>query len=159
MPNMSLEEVFALARQRHSEGNGIQAEHLCRQILAIQPNHVDALHFLGAMVADSNRIDEGLALIRRAINITPTAGGFTNLGNALSRVGQFNLAAEAFWQGGIVAATECACCSTSWERCFNWIVSRKKRSRLTAGRWRFGSISPQLPGKHETNPGWPRRIT
>ena len=46
---MTIPQTFQIAVQHHQAGRLADAEALYRQILAAQPGHADALHFLGAL--------------------------------------------------------------------------------------------------------------
>jgi predicted O-linked N-acetylglucosamine transferase (SPINDLY family) len=80
MPNMTLQEAFELALRRQHEGQLREAEGLYRQILVHAPNHAESLHLLGVIAAQTNRRDEAVELIRRAIALHPCAQYLTNLG-------------------------------------------------------------------------------
>jgi len=57
-------ELFAaaIARQRAGDRNG--AEALCRQLLAVQPDHADALHLLGLVLSQNGQHTEAVAVLR-----------------------------------------------------------------------------------------------
>jgi protein O-GlcNAc transferase len=97
MPHMSLQQALDLAMQRHKAGNSLEAEQLYRQILNYQPNNLNALHLLGALIAESGRADEAVTLIRRALGVNPSAVEcWGNLGIILSRQGKADEAVVAF---------------------------------------------------------------
>ncbi len=48
-----------------------------RKVLAIDPNHAEALNYLGYMLADRNvKLDEASQLIRKALDLVPNNGAF-----------------------------------------------------------------------------------
>jgi predicted O-linked N-acetylglucosamine transferase (SPINDLY family) len=99
MAEMSLQQAFGLAVQHHNSGRLQEAESLYRQILAVQPNHADALHLLGVVHRKSGNLDSAIALIRRALGINPSCPNANfNLGNALRDHGQVDEAMAAYRQ-------------------------------------------------------------
>ncbi len=88
---------FQNAMQYHQMGNFAQAEALYRQILQQNPNHSDALHFLGVLAHQVGQNEAAVALISRAINIYPTSCGmYCNLGLALQALGKPETAVENY---------------------------------------------------------------
>ena len=84
------------AYQQHDWG---ESERLCRQILTAQPRHFDALHLLGAIAAQSQRTQEAVDLLSRAVAANPNhAVARNNLGTALRNLAGFELALEHFEQ-------------------------------------------------------------
>ncbi len=73
-----------------SRGDDRRAEHLCRQLLAAQPDEPE-LHFLfGAIAHTLGRSEEAAASFRRAIELKPDyPEAHNNLGNALAALSQF----------------------------------------------------------------------
>ena len=51
MAALTLEQVFPLALGHHQAGRLAEAEAMYRQILAVHPNHAEALHLLGVLAA------------------------------------------------------------------------------------------------------------
>jgi protein O-GlcNAc transferase len=93
---MTIPQAFALALQRHQAGRLAEAEALYRQILAVQPNHADALHMLGILAHQAGQ--PGAAdLIRQAIAVNPADLRYhSNLGNVLAAQGLFEEAIAAY---------------------------------------------------------------
>jgi predicted TPR repeat methyltransferase len=80
-------------------GDLARAEPMLQAVLAAQPRHPDALHFMGVLRHLQGRADEALALIGRAIEAAPgQAGMHVNLGNVLHECGRTREAAHAFEQ-------------------------------------------------------------
>src|SRR2546421_1276997 len=89
MPEMTLDEAFALASQLHQQGRLQEAEAGYRQIIAHAPNHADALNLLGVVTSQLGRAAEGAEFIRQAIVLEPTSAHYrTNLAVALAQLGQ-----------------------------------------------------------------------
>ncbi|MGD0769052.1 MAG: tetratricopeptide repeat protein [Tepidisphaeraceae bacterium] len=88
---MTLRQQLESGISHHQAGRLAEAEKIYRQVLALQPNHADALHLLGMLAAQAGRLDAGIELIRRAIAICPTrAIYYCNLGNGLFHLGRLD---------------------------------------------------------------------
>lgn len=93
----SLDEALALAMHFHQSGRLPEAERTYRAILATDPGHVDALHFLGLLRHQAGAGKEGAELIARAIALCPDyADAHSNLGNLLQAQGRWAEAAVAY---------------------------------------------------------------
>ena len=55
-------ERFAVALSHHQAGRLAEAESLYRQICAIEPDHVDSLHYRGVLAGQIGRNDSAIAL-------------------------------------------------------------------------------------------------
>ena len=93
---MTIQQAFELALERHQSGQLAEAEALYRQILAAEPRHANALHFLGVIAHQVGRNAVAVDLIRQAITLVSDVPGFhSNLGNALQDNGQLDEAIAA----------------------------------------------------------------
>jgi tetratricopeptide (TPR) repeat protein len=89
--------VFATAFQHYQSGRLARAEELYRQILAINPNHVDCLHFLGLIAYQVGQIDVAINLIGRAIALNGAVPEFhNNIGSAYHIFGELDKAISHF---------------------------------------------------------------
>jgi Tfp pilus assembly protein PilF len=72
---------------RHQQAGRLQAaEEICRQILAAEPKHVDAIHLLGVIGQQIGRLDDAIDHYRRALQAGPDfAEAHFNLGLALKQ--------------------------------------------------------------------------
>jgi predicted O-linked N-acetylglucosamine transferase (SPINDLY family) len=96
---MTLREQLESGLAHHQAGRLAEAERIYRQVLAQQPNHVDALHLLGVLAGQAGQLDAGMELIRRAIRLKPDlAEAHYNLANALAAKGQSDQAIAAYRQ-------------------------------------------------------------
>jgi protein O-GlcNAc transferase len=96
MPQMIIEQAIALAKQHQQAGRFGEAEGLYRQVLAVQPNHPDALHFLGLLAHQVGHHEMALDLMRRSIAANPAAAHYySNLGGVLRTLGRLEEFAEA----------------------------------------------------------------
>jgi predicted O-linked N-acetylglucosamine transferase (SPINDLY family) len=99
MAHPTLRETFDLAMRHHQAGRSHDAEQLYRQILAAQPEHGGALHYLGVIAHQAGRNDIAVDLIRRAITLAPgDAQAHNSLGIALKNVGQLDQAVATYHQ-------------------------------------------------------------
>ena len=81
-------EALAIAVQHHQAGRLQAAEQIYRQILAVEPNHADALHLLGVIAHQTGKHEVAVETIRRAIGLKGNVAAFhVNLGNALMTKG------------------------------------------------------------------------
>jgi tetratricopeptide (TPR) repeat protein len=88
-----LEDALTL----HQAGRLAEAERLYREILQGEPQHFDALHFLGVAAYQQGRNAEAAHLISRAIAINGTyAPAHSNLANALEAAGEIDRALAAY---------------------------------------------------------------
>src|SRR4051794_11927710 len=97
MPETSPDLAFQTALQHHRMGRLAEAEAIYRQILSLNPDHADALHFLGVIALQAGRWEPAIDLFRRSIAVKPSHGGYhVHLGEALRMAGRIAEAAEAF---------------------------------------------------------------
>ena len=91
--------LFELAQHQHQAGDLAAAEGLYREILAQEPNHDGALHYLGILACQIGRWDVAEALIGQAVALCPDhAEARNNLGTALWQQGKIAAAAAEFAQ-------------------------------------------------------------
>jgi protein O-GlcNAc transferase len=91
MADLTIQQTFDLALQHHQAGRLPEAERLYNQILALQPEHAGAMHYLGVIAHQLGRNDIAVDLIRRAIAISPTwPEAHSNLGAVLKDKGQLD---------------------------------------------------------------------
>jgi Flp pilus assembly protein TadD len=96
---MTIQEALNQALTDHRNGLLREAEVLYRQVLAVAPDHPDALHLLGVIASQAGRHDLAADLILRAIHRNPTAAEYhANLGLALAAMNQFSQAIAAYQQ-------------------------------------------------------------
>ena len=94
MTQVTFEQAIEIALKQFNGGELQQAESICRQILARDPNRGDALHLLG-LIAHRSRHPDAVALIRRAIALQPqNAVAYTNLALVLQSEGRVDEAVE-----------------------------------------------------------------
>jgi predicted O-linked N-acetylglucosamine transferase (SPINDLY family) len=94
---MTLPHAFDLAHEHHRAGRLADAEAIYRQILALQPKHAEALHFLGVIAHQSGRHVLAVDLIRQAIALTPNnPAAHSNLGEAYRTMSRLDEAIASY---------------------------------------------------------------
>jgi protein O-GlcNAc transferase len=97
MAQATFQPAIEVALQRHRDGRLPEAEQLYRQILAQQPTHADALHYLGVIAHQVGRREMAAELIRQSLALQPgNAEACSNLGVILREMGQLDEAIAAF---------------------------------------------------------------
>lgn len=99
MTQMSIEQAVLFGLEHHRSGRFREAESIYRQILAVQPDHPDALHLLGALALEANQPQLAAELIQKAISLRPYVPEFYwNFGRALAGLGRWADAVNAYRQ-------------------------------------------------------------
>ena len=81
----------------HQQGRFAEAEHFYNEVLLHTPTHFDALHLLGVLALQTNRIRSGVELIAKALQLNPNSwGAHNNLGNGLKDLGRLDDALASF---------------------------------------------------------------
>jgi tetratricopeptide (TPR) repeat protein len=94
-PLMPIGDALMLADRYRGEGRLMEAESLCRQLLAAQPNLPEALHLLGVIAHQNGKLAEAIEHLRHAVKLAPRAALFhANLGEMLRLSGRPKLAVE-----------------------------------------------------------------
>lgn len=94
-----IEESFTSAFNHHAAGRLEEAEEDYRVTLAMQEHHAPAQHYLGVLLHQCGRHEEGLALMYEAARTAPADAGWCNdLGNVLFACGHFDQASLAYGQ-------------------------------------------------------------
>lgn len=92
-----LAEAVGQAMRLQQAGRAAEAERLYGEILARQPDHPEANHFLGLLKHQTGRTGEGLLLIARSIAADPDNADFhNNLGTVLKDTERFGDSVESF---------------------------------------------------------------
>jgi predicted TPR repeat methyltransferase len=90
-------DLLARAVELHRAGKLREAEPLYAAVLAAEPDHPDALHFLGVLRHRQGQSGEGMALVRRSLALVPdNPDAHNNLGNILLESGDAAEAAAAY---------------------------------------------------------------
>lgn len=94
---ISIADALAYALDLHQSAHLDAAETLYTRILAVLPEHVDALHFLGVLRHQRGDSAGAIPLIRAASRLAPDyVDSFINLGNVLAETGELEQATDAY---------------------------------------------------------------
>ncbi|KVG54737.1 tetratricopeptide repeat protein [Burkholderia territorii] len=83
-----LERLLARARIAHRDGALQQAEHAYAELLALDPDHPEALHLLGALRFQQGRLEDAEPLMRRSIERQPMPLPLANYSAVLAGLGR-----------------------------------------------------------------------
>src|SRR5262245_3544951 len=93
----TMSAALATAVQHHQAGRLHEAEQTYLQILAVDPDHAEAVHLLGVIAIQLGRADVAVEHIRRAIELNGSNHVFhSDLGNAFKAQGMLNEAVDSF---------------------------------------------------------------
>lgn len=80
MPNPTIQD----AMEHHQHGRLAEAESIYLKLLQVRANDSDAMHYLGVLRMGQGKRDEGIALVKKSVNLAPgNAHAWNNLGNML----------------------------------------------------------------------------
>ncbi|MFS8823059.1 tetratricopeptide repeat protein [Synechococcus sp. W60.2] len=87
------------ATRHHQAGDLQQAEAAYRQVLALQPDQPEALHFLGILCYQTGRLEEAAAHMTKATQLRPEQAAFhSNLGAVYQALGKLEAAIGCYSQ-------------------------------------------------------------
>src|SRR6266849_5347377 len=87
------------ALQHHRAGRLPEAEAAYREVLRIDPENIDALHFLGVIAYQQRRHEQARQLISQALaRNASNAPAHNNLGNVLMELGRPEVAVASYQQ-------------------------------------------------------------
>jgi predicted O-linked N-acetylglucosamine transferase (SPINDLY family) len=93
----TVREALAMAVAHHQAGRLQVAEQIYRQVLALEPDHADALHLLGIIAHQGGKHEIAIEYIGRAISRHGTNATFhNNLGDAYRALGRFSEAIASY---------------------------------------------------------------
>ena len=96
-PFVAVSRKLGVALQHHQAGRLSEAEVAYREMLAVDPDNIDALHFLGVIFHQRGEHGRAAELISRALSRnTSNAPAHNNLGNALGAQGRLNEAVVCY---------------------------------------------------------------
>ncbi|MFP3504611.1 tetratricopeptide repeat protein [Burkholderia sp. SIMBA_062] len=83
-----LERLLARARNAHRDGALEHAERAYGELLALEPDHPEALHLLGAVRFQQGRLDDAEPLMRRSVERQPVPLALANYSAVLAGLGR-----------------------------------------------------------------------
>jgi tetratricopeptide (TPR) repeat protein len=87
----TISEAWTVAVQHLQAGRLQAAEYVCRQILALEPNHAEAWHLLGIVGGQAGNHQRAAECFSRSLAVRPDwAEAHVNLGNALRQLGKLD---------------------------------------------------------------------
>ena len=90
-------DPFQIAQEHHRAGRLRQAAAIYRSLIDADPQHADALHWLGVLAFQAGRADQAISLLEQAAVLRPADAAFEhNLGMAYLHAGQSAHAIKAF---------------------------------------------------------------
>ena len=93
----TIPEALAIGLQHHRLGQMQLAEQIYLQIIAVEPNHADAIHLLGVIARQMGKYEVAVETIGRAIRLNGKVAAYhNNLGNALKDQGKLDEAAACY---------------------------------------------------------------
>ncbi len=96
---ISISQQLELAMEHHRQGRWTQAWDQYRQILAVMPDHGDALHLSGLIAYQQGNNGSAVALMAAAIRVKPAEASYHyNLGVLLQAEAQYDGAAACYRQ-------------------------------------------------------------
>ncbi len=94
---MNFQEKLKSGVVHHRAGRLAQAEKIYRQVLSNRPDQAEALHLLGILSVQTEKLDEAIKSIRRAVTVCPNNAVYCNdLANVLNSAGQVDQAIEFY---------------------------------------------------------------
>jgi tetratricopeptide (TPR) repeat protein len=82
--------------QHFRAGRHLEAQIVCQQVLATEPQHADAQHLMGLLLLQDRQFDHAVAGFSRAIRQDPKAQYLCSLGNALNQQGRLDETRQVF---------------------------------------------------------------
>ena len=142
---MTTQQNFALALQHHQAGRLREAEALYRQILAVQPDHAEALHHLGLIADQAGHHDLAIEWIRRALVLRPDdAAAHLILGAILAEQGRLDEATVAFRRALELKPDDAA----AHNNLGNALAGRSQIDEAVAAYRRALQLKPDYPEAH-----------
>ncbi len=95
--NIDLKELFIEGQQNHQKSNFTEALKIYEKILSLDPNHFEAIVFLGILNAQTKKLASAKELLEKAIKIKPEMSDLYNsLGLIHREMGNFEQSLNSF---------------------------------------------------------------
>ncbi len=138
----TIAEALTRAVQCYTTGNLAGTEHLCRQILQVNPVQADALNLLGLAVQGAGNFEAAVDFIRQAVVLKPTSAEYhSNLAFVYRSLGRWEDALGSYGQA-------LRLCPQAPELHCNLGVALAERDRLEEARGHFQEalrLRPDFP--------------
>ncbi len=86
----NVKDLLNAGLEYHNAGDLAQAEHHYQQVLALDPNQSDAIHFMGVLATGAGELDKARQYLERAIELSPgNAACYNNMGNVYQNQGDY----------------------------------------------------------------------
>ncbi len=88
-PGIDIQAEMEAALRLHRAGDLVNAAQIYQRVVAIDPDHADALNLLGVCAGDLGQAETALGMIDRSIEINPRSAQYhNNRGNILIKAGR-----------------------------------------------------------------------
>jgi predicted O-linked N-acetylglucosamine transferase (SPINDLY family) len=124
-PAPTPDQLLREGLRRHQAGQLAEAEAIYRQLLAREPKHPDALHYIGVLAYQAGNYAASARLIGEAVALKDDAAACINLGNALAMLKRLPDAQAALEKGLALAPAN----ADAW---FNLGNIQREREQLAA---------------------------
>ncbi len=92
-----IEEALTLAIKAFHKGNYSEASLLCKEILRLSPEHLEAINLLGLIFLNLGHYQQAISFFSTALAIDPKeTGPYINLGTTYKQLGDFEKALSSF---------------------------------------------------------------
>ncbi|WP_024516436.1 tetratricopeptide repeat protein [Bradyrhizobium sp. Tv2a-2] len=132
-PRPAAADFFESALRLLRDGQLVEAETSCRQALAVEPDHADALHLMGLLCQVGRRYDLAIAWFAQAIRKNPAvADYFFNLATVLQHQDRVDDAIKSYDRGLVLKPDFAA----GWYRLGELLLQQERRdeARLSFGQ-------------------------
>jgi predicted TPR repeat methyltransferase len=134
------------AMELHQRGRLAEAEAIYLELLRAQPQHADALHYLGVLRLRLGHRDHALELLRRSLELAPrNADAWGNLGNIWLAGQDFARAETAYLRATELKPEFVA----AWFNLANLYRRMKRREDAVRCYRRVLELNPRFPGAYE----------
>jgi len=142
---MSIQQMLQAAKLHHQAGRLQQAESICRQVLARDPDCPDVMHLLGVILYQTGRANEAMPFLRRSVQLDPARADYLcNLGLVLAECGRADEATAAFEQ----AIQRQPNFPTAYNNLGVVLQSRGRTAEAIAALQQAVKLSPEYPDAH-----------
>ncbi len=138
--------LYALGSAYERAGQSDAAIAQMRALLALNPDHAEAMNFVGYTLAEQNiRLDEAERLVRRALELKPRSGHvLDSLGWVLFRRGDFRRAVDALEQADRLVGPDATILEHLGDA---YRAAARHADAVSAYRRALGSVAEEIPSE------------